>query len=133
MHNVISQYPEIDPCRAVSITSLKQVEPGILADAVGVRLVLRHHKSGREFPLIVMPDADGGLNVVSDYYVLEEAKGLRTECNHRGQLFWQKYEYPNGWVTARYMFPDEQDAYQAAVVMGADFSFLLSRVDPLPH
>ena len=128
-----SEITHIDPCRTVSIISFRRIEVSEFGCVPGVRLVLRHHQSGREFPLVLFSGGDGVMQVVSDYVVLGDAKGLRTDRNNRGQLKWQRYDYPDGWVTARYMFPDEQEAYQAAVIMGADFTFLLNHADPIPH
>lgn len=133
MHETVFEQSEFDPCRMVSMVSLRRVHLAEFGGLAGVRLVLRHQKSGREFAFVIAQDEDAGVRVVSDYSVLEKSKGLQTAQNSRGQMFWQKYNYPSGWVMARYMFPDEQDAYQAAVVMGADFAFLLSRVDLISH
>lgn len=120
---------EIDPCRTVNIVALQRATSLEGAPIDGVRLVLRHHQSGREFALLVYRESDSEqTRVVSDYVIVNEVKGLRVDRNSRGQMYWLKWVYPDGWVTARYMFPDEQDAYQAAMVMGADFSFLLAQL-----
>lgn len=122
MSNVCLNDTAYDPCRMVSVVSTERVRISLEDHAVGMRLVLRHLLSRREYAFLCYTAEDQQKMVVSDYKVLGDLKGLKVGNNNRGQLFWQKYEYPDGWVTARYMFPDEQDAYEAAVVMGANLS-----------
>lgn len=118
-----------DPCRLVSLVSTERTRISHVDDAMGVRLALRHQMSGREYTFLCYSTPEDGPQVVSDYAILGDLKGLSVASNNRGQKFWQKYVYPDGWVTARYMFPDEQDAYEAAIVMSSDFPAFDTYVD----
>lgn len=121
MTNICMNDSVFDPCRMVSLVSAEKAKISHVSNVTGVRLILRHQFSRREYPFLCYSVPEEGMKVISDYAVQADLKGLKVQHNNRGQAFWQKYIYPDGWVTARYLFPDEQDAYEAAVVMSADF------------